>query len=151
MARSDPGRGSTPVDETAADWIRTISLHPPPSTRTITATTPPTIPPAPALTVDNRRSSPAFSARHPSSARSRLSNSSSRTVGAPASVLTNHRVLHLHSPERPADPIHVPVRLVRPSSRVVFASVILVTLPEDNRLSNPGPTITTRDRLITGA
>ena len=41
--------------------------HPPPSTRTITATTPPTTPPAPI--VENRRSSPAFSARHPSSAR----------------------------------------------------------------------------------
>ena len=60
-------------------------------------------------------------------------------------------VLRLHSPERPAYPLHVPVRLVRPSSRVVFASVISVTLPEDNKLSNPGPTITPRDRLITGA
>lgn len=41
------------------------SYHPPPSTFTITATTPPTIPPAPALTVESRRSSPAFSARQP--------------------------------------------------------------------------------------
>jgi len=55
-------------------------LHPPPSTLTITATTPPTTPPAPALTVDNLLSSPAFSARQPSSARIRLSNSSSRTL-----------------------------------------------------------------------
>jgi len=44
-------------------------------------------------------------------------------------------VLRLHPRERPADPLHVPVRLVKPSSRVVFSSVILVTLPENTTTS----------------
>jgi len=42
-----------------------LDIHPPPSTRTITATTPPTTPPAPALMVETLLSSPAFSAREP--------------------------------------------------------------------------------------
>ena len=42
-------------------------------------------------------------------------------------------VLRLHSLERPADPLHVPVRLVKPSSRVVFSSVILVSPLEESR------------------
>jgi len=58
-----------------AHWVLLFHLrifpHPPPSTRTITATTPPTTPPAPAPIVETLRSSPAFSARHPSSARIR--------------------------------------------------------------------------------
>ena len=47
-------------------WLRP---HPPPIILRITATTPPTIPPAPAPIVETRRSSPAFSDRHASSAR----------------------------------------------------------------------------------
>jgi len=43
-------------------------------------------------------------------------------------------VLRLHPRERPADPLHIPVRLVRPGSRVVFSPVILVTLLMDDRL-----------------
>ena len=35
---------------------------------------------------------------------------------------------------RLTDPLHVPVRLVRPSSRVVLSPVILVTLLESNRM-----------------
>jgi hypothetical protein len=96
-----------------------VSLHPPPSTFTITATTPPTTPPAPALIVESRLSSPAFSAREP--------------LQRPDPGL-KLLVLRLHLPQHPADPLHVPVRLVKPSSRVVFVSVILVTFPESNRM-----------------
>ena len=45
--------------------IQFLWPHPPPSTLTITATTPPTTPPAPALMVETLLSSPAFSAREP--------------------------------------------------------------------------------------
>ncbi len=37
-------------------------------------------------------------------------------------------------PSRLADPLHVPVRLVRPGSRAVFSSVILVSLLMDDRM-----------------
>jgi hypothetical protein len=92
----------------------------PPSTFTSTATTPPTTPPAPALTVESRRSSPTFSAREP--------------LQRPDSAL-KLLVLRLHPVQHFTNPLHVPVRLVRPSSRVVFSSVILVTLLEDSRVS----------------
>ncbi len=42
---------------------------------------------------------------------------------------------HLHSRESLTDPLHVPVRLVKPSSRVVFSSVIKVALLEDSGTS----------------
>jgi len=101
-------------------------LHPPPSTFTSTATTPPTTPPAPALIVETlfsrtlrcsnscpapsvlmlrpfgpshpaaSRSSPTFSARQPSSARSLLSKSSFGDLrSSHAPVLTNRRESHL--------------------------------------------------------
>ena len=64
------------ITATIPPTIPAGNLHPPPITRNSTATTPPTTPPAPALIVEILLSSPAFSARHPSSARSRLSKSS---------------------------------------------------------------------------
>ena len=46
-------------------------------------------------------------------------------------------------PSRLADPLHVPVRLVRPGSRAVFSPVIPVTFPGDDRTPDPeSPTIT---------
>jgi hypothetical protein len=96
------------------------------------------------------RSSLTFSARHPSSARIRASKSSSRTLRcsrsgssepsrpAPPSVAVSRTSQCSRSApdgaSRLTDPLHVPVRLVRPSSRVVFALVILVTLLESNRM-----------------
>ncbi len=43
------------------------------------------------------------------------------------------RVPLLHPLQRPTDPFYVPVRLVRPSSRVVFSLVIQAILPRDYR------------------
>ncbi|MDD3934486.1 MAG: hypothetical protein PHP55_11550 [Methanoculleus sp.] len=71
-----------------------------PLTHTIAATTPPTTPLAPALTVE-------------------------------------HLALRLHPLQGFADPLHVPVRLGRPGSRVVFSPVILVTFPESDWMPDP--------------
>ena len=71
--------------------------------------------PAPALTVDNL-----LSAREP--------------LQRPDPAL-KLLVLRLHPLQRLTDPLHIPVRLVKPSSRVVFSSVIKVALLEDSGTS----------------
>ncbi len=80
-----PGRGAGLMALPA--WLRD---HPPPITLRITATTPP----APAPIVETRRSSPAASARHPSSARSRPSKPSHVSIRCSES---NLRLLLLRS------------------------------------------------------
>ena len=81
-----------------------LSAPPPPS--------PPATPPAPGAGSQTPRPGPPFSA---ASRTSRCSRSGS------------------NEPSRLTDPLYVPVRLVRSSSRVVFSPAILVTLPGDSR------------------
>ena len=101
--------------------------HPPPSTLTITATTPPTTSLAPSLTVDNLLS------------RTLLCSNScrvgSRSLRCSRSGSNEPPLPRLHPGERFTDPLHIPVRLVRPSSQVVFSLVFLVSLLEDSGTS----------------